>query len=59
LDFVHSYIESYADAMTDMRLRNGGTDPTLLNFWFVFGFRVVVWGLLTFGLFKLITFVFK
>jgi hypothetical protein len=45
--------------MIDMRLRNGGTDPTLLNFWFVFGFRVVVWGLLTFGLFKLITFVFK
>jgi len=57
--YLYHSIESYADAMTDMRLRNGGTDPTLLNFWFVFGFRVVVWGLLTFGLFKLITFVFK
>jgi len=57
--YLYHSIESYADAMIDMRLRNGGTDPTLLNFWFVFGFRVVVWGLLTFGLFKLITFVFK
>lgn len=57
--YLYHSIESYADAMIDMRLRNGGTDPTLLNFWFVFGFRVVVWSLLTFGLFKLIGVIFK
>jgi hypothetical protein len=57
--FLYHSIESYADAMIDMRLRNGDKEPTFLNFWFVFVFRVVVWGLLTFGLFKLITFVFK
>lgn len=52
-------IYSYDSIMTDMRLRNGGTDPTLLNFWFVFGFRVVVWGLLALGLLKLIGVIFK
>jgi len=57
--FLYHSIESYADAMIDMRLRNGDKEPTFLNFWFVFVFRVVAWGLLTFGLFKLITFVFK
>ncbi len=57
-NLYHS-IDSYADAMIDMRLRNGDKDPTLLNFWFVFSFRVVVWGLLTFGFFKLIGVIFK
>jgi hypothetical protein len=57
--FLYHSIESYADAMIDMRLRNGDKDPTLLNFWFVFSFRVVVWGLLALGFFKLIGVIFK
>jgi hypothetical protein len=57
-NLYHS-IESYAENMSAMHILNGGKEPTFLNFWFVFIFRIVVWGLLTFGLFKLITFVFK
>lgn len=51
--------ESYADAMIAMKLRNGGIEPTLLDFWFVLGFRVVVWGLLALVLLKLIGVIFK